>query len=91
MADFVGQYVCLREIAWRAEALLQFAIETQVDVDLPVARAVERSGGRLGESAGRLDGISEQTINDFAVVFSLNQKQLLTLKDTVLQAGEDEQ
>ena len=40
---------------------------------------------------GVLDGISEQTINDFAVVFSLNQKQLLTLKDTVLQAGEDEQ
>ena len=40
---------------------------------------------------GVLDGISEQTVNDFAVVFSLNQKQLLSLKDTVLQAGEDGQ
>lgn len=40
---------------------------------------------------GVLDGISEQTVNDFAVVFSLNQKQLLSLKDTVLQTGEDGQ
>ena len=40
---------------------------------------------------GVLDGISEQTVNDFAVVFSLNQKQLLSLKDTVLAAGKDGQ
>lgn len=40
--------------------------------------------------AGILDTITEQVINDFAVVFSLNQKQVLTLKDIVLQGEEDE-
>lgn len=40
--------------------------------------------------AGVLDAIDEQVINDFAVVFSLNQKQVLTLKDIVLQREEDE-
>jgi len=40
--------------------------------------------------AGVLDTINEQVINDFAVVFSLNQKQVLTLKDIVLQGEEDE-
>lgn len=39
--------------------------------------------------AGVLQLITEQTINDFAVVYSLNQKQVLTLKDTVLQAAEE--
>jgi hypothetical protein len=40
--------------------------------------------------AGVLDAIDEQVINDFAVVFSLNQKQVLTLKDIVLQREEEE-
>lgn len=39
--------------------------------------------------AGVLDAITEQVINDFAVVFSLNQKQVLTLKDIILQAKEE--
>ncbi|MCD5327973.1 hypothetical protein ACFFU8_08925 [Chromobacterium piscinae] len=38
---------------------------------------------------GVLDAINEQVINDFAVVFSLNPKQVLGLKDIVLQAEED--
>lgn len=42
------------------------------------------------ERDGVLDAINEQTINDFAVVFSLNQKQVLVLKDIILQAKEDE-
>lgn len=37
---------------------------------------------------GVLDGIDEQVIDDFAVVFSLNQKQVMVLKDIVLQAKE---
>lgn len=40
--------------------------------------------------AGVLDAIDEQVINDFAVVFSLNQKQVLTLKDIVLPREEEE-
>jgi len=39
-------------------------------------------------AAGVLDAITEQIINDFAVVFSLNQRQLLVLKDIILQAKE---
>lgn len=39
--------------------------------------------------AGTLDAITEQTINDFAVVYSLNQKQVLILKDIILQAKEE--
>lgn len=42
------------------------------------------------ERDGVLDAINEQVINDFAVVFSLNQKQVLVLKDIILQAKEDE-
>lgn len=44
----------------------------------------------LGEARrdGRLDRISEQVIDDFAVVFSLNARQLLNLKDIILQARE---
>ena len=40
--------------------------------------------------SGVLDTISEQVINDFAVVFSLNQKQVLVLKDIVLQTEEEQ-
>lgn len=37
---------------------------------------------------GVLGQINEQVINDFAVVYSLNQKQVMTLKDILLN-GED--
>lgn len=40
--------------------------------------------------AGVLGSITEQVINDFAVVYSLNQKQVLTLKDIVLQTEDEE-
>lgn len=39
--------------------------------------------------AGVLDAINEQVINDFAVVFQLNAKQVVELKDIVLGAKED--
>jgi hypothetical protein len=40
---------------------------------------------------GVLDQIDEQTIHDFAVVFSLNPRQMLSLKDILLQAEESEE
>lgn len=40
-------------------------------------------------ASGVLEQIDEQTIDDFAVVFSLNAKQMLTLKDIVLGARRD--
>jgi hypothetical protein len=38
---------------------------------------------------GVLDRIDEQVINDFAIVFSLSPKQLMRLKDILLQAQEE--
>lgn len=38
--------------------------------------------------AGLLDAITEQLIDDFAVVFSLNPKQVLVLRDALLQPQE---
>ena len=46
--------------------------------------------GRARRS-GTLARISEQTIQDFAVVYSLNAKQVMSLKDIILTAGGDEE
>jgi hypothetical protein len=40
---------------------------------------------------GVLPLINEQVINDFAVVFSLNTRQVLALKDVLLQQNEEEE
>src|SRR4029079_5153603 len=60
MLDFVRDHVGLREVSGRAEALLQVAVEAQVDVDAVVIRAVERPDGRLREAASRPYRIAEQ-------------------------------
>lgn len=39
--------------------------------------------------AGTLEQINEQLINDFAVVFSLSPKELMRMKDVLLQPEED--
>ncbi len=39
---------------------------------------------------GTLAKVTEQTIDDFAVVYSLNARQVMTLKDNVLPAAEEE-
>jgi hypothetical protein len=41
------------------------------------------------KQAGTLEEINEQVINDFAVVFSLSPKELMRLKDILLQPAED--
>ena len=46
MADLVRDNVRLREIARRAEAVVQLLEKRRVEVELPVGRAVERSGSR---------------------------------------------
>lgn len=42
------------------------------------------------ERAGTLAAVNEQVIDDFAIVFSLNQKQVLVLKDIILQSQGDD-
>lgn len=51
--------------------------------------AAQRKLIAQARKAGLLDAISEQLIDDFAVVFSLNPKQVLVLRDTLLQPKED--
>lgn len=64
-----------------------------------VSSAVPASGNdwaslRKVLAKARRDGvlalISEEVINDFAVVYSLTQKQVLTLKDILLKQNEEE-
>lgn len=71
----------------------------QLYVEIGNASSVTPAGGHDWDSLrkliakarreGVLDAINEQTINDFAVVFSLNQKQSLVLKDILLQPKEE--
>jgi len=60
MADFMGDHVGLRKIAGDVEALLHQFVEAQVDVDLLVAGAVERTGGGLAGAAGGRRAAGEQ-------------------------------
>ena len=60
MPDLVRQHVGLGEFAGRAEAVRQFVIKAQVDVDLLVRRTIKRSGGRLSKTTGRIRRIAEQ-------------------------------
>src|SRR3954465_9415981 len=51
MSEFVGQNVSLGKISRRAKALLQLVIKAEIDVNLFIGRAVERTGGRARRSA----------------------------------------
>src|SRR4051812_24308162 len=57
MSDFVRNDVRLREVARRAEALVQFSKKTEIQIDLRIRRTVERPDGRRAHPARRLDGI----------------------------------
>ena len=59
VADLVRDDVGLRKLA-RSTHAAQRVVETQVDVDLLVAGAVERPHGRLPGTAGRGRGAAEQ-------------------------------
>ena len=60
MANLVGDHVGPGEIATRAELVAQVAEERQVEVDLPVARAVERPDRRARAAARRVDAVAEE-------------------------------
>src|SRR5690349_529882 len=59
MSHLVSDDVGLREIAWRAKSPIQFVEEAHIDVDLSIARAVERARGRGGKTARRIDLVTE--------------------------------
>src|SRR5450759_3856764 len=58
--DLVRDDIGLRELARGAEAPGQLVVEPEVDIDLPVARAVEGTRCALGEAARGLDGVAEE-------------------------------
>ena len=60
VADLVGDHVGLRELSRRAELLLEHLVEAQVDVDLLVVGAVERSHRRLALAACRRPAAAEE-------------------------------
>src|SRR5512134_1142275 len=60
VTDLVRQHVRLREIARRTEPLPQLLVETKIDVHLPIAGTVKRSGCRLRESARGLDRVPKE-------------------------------
>src|SRR5262249_38845199 len=60
MADLVGNHVGLGEIAGRMKAVLQLPVEVEVDIDLVIEGAIERSHRRPTDAARRLHFASEQ-------------------------------
>ncbi len=69
MAELMGQHVRLRRVAaLRTEVARQLVEETQVEVDLGVAWAIEGADGRGGVAAGRVDAAGERPHLDHLIV-----------------------
>src|SRR5262249_41913615 len=67
-----------------AEAALQLVVEAEVDVDLLIARTVERAGRSLAESAGRLHLVAEE--HELGVLVAVAEN----LAPRVLRVVQDE-
>src|SRR2546421_9426766 len=57
VSNLMREYVCLCELTRCAETLLQFVVETKVDVHLLVFGTVKRSSCGLGETTSGLSNI----------------------------------
>src|SRR5690242_21584928 len=71
MSDLVRQHVRLREIPRGAEAPLQLVVKAQVDVNLFVARAIERPSSRLRHAARGVYSVAEEDELGVAIRVSL--------------------
>ena len=86
MSDFVRDNVSLREVSGRAEAFVERSIESKVDVNAPILRAVERSTGAAGESASGPGLVREEhELRLFILAAHLPEE----LMPGVLGVGED--
>src|SRR5688572_31266634 len=59
MSDFVRNDVGLREVARRAESLIEVPEEGEVEIHLPIVRAIERPHRRLSDAACGLRSLRE--------------------------------
>ncbi len=57
MAHFMGEHVCLGELARSLKLLRQLVEETEVEVNLAVTRAVKGTHGRARVAAGGRDAV----------------------------------
>ena len=76
MSDFVGQHVGFGEFSGGAEALLQFVVEAEIDINFFVLGTVERSGRGLCHPAGGIVGVTKQDQLGMAVGCSLLRQDL---------------
>src|SRR4029077_11491657 len=60
MPDFMRQHVGLRELAGRTKAPLELVVETKIDVNLLIARAVEGARSGFRAAATRLRVVAEE-------------------------------
>ena len=60
MAHLVCDHIGLREITGGPEALLQIIEEGEIEIDLPVARAVEGANRGTGRATGRAHAVAEE-------------------------------
>src|SRR5919198_3610317 len=60
VADLVCNYVGLGEFAWRTEAILEVLVESEVNVDLLIQRAIERSLDRFAGATSSWCGAGEK-------------------------------
>jgi hypothetical protein len=85
VADFMRQHIGLREVARRAEALAQFAVEVQVDIEVAVGRTVERAARGARRPAGRIDAPAEQRQRRLGIILP---RCLEYLRPGLLRVGE---
>ena len=90
MSDFVGEDVGFGELSGSAEALLEFVVEAEIDVDLFVLGTVERAGGGLRGAAGGVIGVAEQNQLGVAVGNTLLRQDLAPGVLGVVQDEGDE-
>src|SRR5258708_12887503 len=60
MTDLVCEHIGFGELTGRSEPAFEFVVETKVDVDLLVLRAIKRTGCGLCHPACRSNRIAEQ-------------------------------
>jgi hypothetical protein len=70
VADLMGNHIGLGEIAGDRKARGHFIEELQIEIHLPVARAIERTDRRIGEAAGRADATAKEHQRRVAILLA---------------------